>query len=343
MNTIKKILTTGLVTLTLGACGGGGSSSSDGSVSVNTGVFLDSAVKGLTYKTATQSGTTDANGGFKYKDGETVEFYLGTMKLGSAVGASTLYPENIDLSSTTGNQKGIPIARLLQTIDLDSNLDNGIDVSYITKEAIEYANQGGTLGNINPDIAFLYDNTPNFLQFIASDILDHHSIAARTFVGETDARNHLAGTMKKVIGDDLIAGEWRQCDTAVGNPFISYVLIFNSENNTFKAETKSFFDANNLNKCEDGDLQTQTIIPFTQAKGTYSIKNYNIIGDDKVIGVQLNFTETFFSATSGEYYFVIKPNGKLLIPNSSKINEIASTYDITKTPLNPVLWAIKVE
>ncbi|WP_201339907.1 hypothetical protein [Isorropodon fossajaponicum symbiont] len=157
-----------------------------------------------------------------------MEFYLGGMKLGSAVGLGALYPEDIDLSFTTGDQKGISIARVLQTIDFNNNLDDSIiDVSYITEETIEYANQGGALGNTNPDIAFLYGNTPNFLQFFAEDILDHHNILARTFVSETDARNHFAGTVEGVIGGDLIAGEWRQCDTAVGG-LSSYVLTFNT-------------------------------------------------------------------------------------------------------------------
>ncbi|WP_201339906.1 hypothetical protein [Isorropodon fossajaponicum symbiont] len=52
MKNKTKILTTGLLALTLGACGSGSSSSNGGS-DVNTGVFLDSAVKGLTYKTNT--------------------------------------------------------------------------------------------------------------------------------------------------------------------------------------------------------------------------------------------------------------------------------------------------
>ena len=38
--------------------------------SVNTGVFLDSAVEGLYYETATQSGITDMDGTFSYMDGE---------------------------------------------------------------------------------------------------------------------------------------------------------------------------------------------------------------------------------------------------------------------------------
>jgi len=37
-------------------------------------VFIDSAVKGLSYETATQSGVTDVDGTFKYLAGEKVTF-----------------------------------------------------------------------------------------------------------------------------------------------------------------------------------------------------------------------------------------------------------------------------
>jgi hypothetical protein len=40
------------------------------------GMFIDSAVEGLRFETPTQSGFTDANGIFKYINGEAVSFFI---------------------------------------------------------------------------------------------------------------------------------------------------------------------------------------------------------------------------------------------------------------------------
>lgn len=119
-----------IITLTgfLSACGGG-SSNDDGSnlpngSDVKTGQFKDSAVKGLTYETATQSGITDENGTFKYKAGEAVTFKIGAMEIGRAEGKKILYPTHI----TDNKAKAIKIAQVLQTLDKDNNPEKGIDI-----------------------------------------------------------------------------------------------------------------------------------------------------------------------------------------------------------------------
>lgn len=106
--------------LLLSACGGGG-----GESDVKTGYFRDSAVKGLTYKTKTQTGTTDELGGYQYKTGEVITFSLGVLVLGSATASEALYPHNI----AKNYEDSIRIAQLLQTLDIDSNVDNGIDAT----------------------------------------------------------------------------------------------------------------------------------------------------------------------------------------------------------------------
>jgi len=49
---------------------------------VNKGVFLDSAVEGLTYLTNTLSGSTDSNGTFEYRSNELISFYIGDIFIG---------------------------------------------------------------------------------------------------------------------------------------------------------------------------------------------------------------------------------------------------------------------
>lgn len=59
----------------------------------STGVFVDSAVAGVTYTTSSGlSGTTNANGQFSYASGDTASFSIGDVSLGSVTAASLLNP-----------------------------------------------------------------------------------------------------------------------------------------------------------------------------------------------------------------------------------------------------------
>ena len=66
-NKLQYLLLVGLSIIFI-ACGGGSSTTS----STSSGTFIDSKVIGLRYSTATQSGFTDINGAYKYKNGETI-------------------------------------------------------------------------------------------------------------------------------------------------------------------------------------------------------------------------------------------------------------------------------
>ncbi len=106
------------------------------------GVFLDSPVSGLSYSTASFSGKTDSSGYFRYKSGETVTFSIGSLALGSAVGAQVLTP----LSITSGaaavtDQKVTNKLILLETIDEDGNLNNGIQITTAIADIVS-ANAG---------------------------------------------------------------------------------------------------------------------------------------------------------------------------------------------------------
>lgn len=66
-----------LIPFLLTACGGGG------------GGHTDSVVMGMTFTTATQSGTTDSDGRFTYKAGETITFSIGDIVIGETVAAKS--------------------------------------------------------------------------------------------------------------------------------------------------------------------------------------------------------------------------------------------------------------
>jgi hypothetical protein len=136
---MKSIKTLGLslaVISTLGFVGCGGGGSSTPADDTQTGTFVDSPVQGLNYSTATQSGVTDSSGNFKYKTGETVEFKLGTLSLGSVAVSESINP--LDLAGDTGlgsiGTKAKNIAMLLQNLDQNRSNTGSIIISSALKD-----------------------------------------------------------------------------------------------------------------------------------------------------------------------------------------------------------------
>lgn len=97
------------------------------------GVFLDSRVEGLFYTTQTLSGTTDPDGTFLYKQRERVSFYIGYpdgLFLGEADGESVVTPVNLVPGAVdASNQQVQNRLILLQTLDADGDLNNGIQIT----------------------------------------------------------------------------------------------------------------------------------------------------------------------------------------------------------------------
>ena len=122
---------------------GGGSSSSDGgsSPTILSGNFIDSPVEGIEYQTATQNGTTDAQGTFTYQSGEIISFYVGGVFLGSTLGKSVITPiDLVDGATDVYDQVVTNIAQFIQSLDEDENVFNGITISEATISEILASN-----------------------------------------------------------------------------------------------------------------------------------------------------------------------------------------------------------
>ena len=115
------------------------------------GVFVDSTVSGLTYETLTQEGITDGEGTFKYRDGEEVTFYIGTLLLGTAVGQDTITPLDLVGVEMVQNQEVTNICRLLQSLDQDGDISEGIHISRGIADAVSnWANSNTVTFDQNP-------------------------------------------------------------------------------------------------------------------------------------------------------------------------------------------------
>jgi len=122
------------------ACGGGGGgeavvASNPPPAIAGTGQFKDGNVEGLSYRTATRSGTTNASGRFEYQAGETVSFGVGGVTLGSAPARAVVTPLDLVPSSRSDAAAVLNIVRFLMMLDADGNADNGIGISTAVRAA----------------------------------------------------------------------------------------------------------------------------------------------------------------------------------------------------------------
>src|SRR5690554_3046114 len=125
--------------LAVAACGGGGGGSNKGNdpipggggggggndPTVQTGIFVDSPVAGISYKTETRSGVTNAFGEYDYVPGEEVTFFIGGLEFPPVKASGIVTPADIANGNTTLQTN---ILQILQTLDADGDPSNGITI-----------------------------------------------------------------------------------------------------------------------------------------------------------------------------------------------------------------------
>lgn len=156
-----------LAVLMLGFLASGCDDSDDGPV--REGVFLDSAVAGLTYRTATLRGLTDLRGAFPYREGEWVAFSVGNLELGRAAGRAVVTP--LDLTIDGYHQAQHVTANVcvfLQTLDADRNPRNGIEIPEATHRFFKE-------NNMSAQVPFLAD--PQTFRASLHRVMEQHHLA----------------------------------------------------------------------------------------------------------------------------------------------------------------------
>ncbi|WP_077338983.1 DM13 domain-containing protein [Pseudocolwellia agarivorans] len=140
----NKLIPSIVIGLVVSACGGGGDSAPSATPTpppakppvvtpppaptTYTGVFIDSAVEGLTYKTETQEGRTNDKGEFIYQLGEMVTFSIGGISFPPVAVKAQLTPLDIFNTQDLSDQGVVNMLRLLQSLDEDGMPENGIKI-----------------------------------------------------------------------------------------------------------------------------------------------------------------------------------------------------------------------
>jgi len=231
----KKFFSLAGLTLMLSGCGGGNGNGQPAAiptvpapVSVLSGQFIDAVVAGIGYRTATQSGVTDSNGRYNYLEGEQVTFFIGDLAFPPVTAKGIVTPLDIALEGDTTaiitDDMVINVARFLQSLDTDNDLDNGITIS----------------ADLNPanSIDFAADAATFAAAFQAE-------FATTPLIDANTAKNHLQSVLNEMSGTGVT----------------SY-SIFGRINNDTGVEGTWTLLVNGSNLAAEGSLITASLVSF---------------------------------------------------------------------------------
>lgn len=185
--------------LLISACGGGGSSDNSTapvaaapspSPTVYTGLFLDSAVEGLNYTTASTEGTTNSEGEFIYQVSENITFSIGDIQFPEVLADTVITPLNLFNTEDFNQLEVVNILRLLQSLDIDGDADNGIQIS----ETAHTAATGLALDFSSDDFAnqandFIMESGGVYQQLISEEMAVYHFQQTLTTLNEQGIAN----------------------------------------------------------------------------------------------------------------------------------------------------------
>ncbi len=144
------------------------------SSSISTGTFVDSPVEGLTYITASGSGTTNADGEFQYFSGENITFLLGSIELPEIEATSTITPLDIFSTTDTTDTQVVNFSRLLQTLDTNQNQTDGIELDTAGLAATEGLSIDFSSLSFDFDILPVIEAMPDRTELVSSTEAIYH-------------------------------------------------------------------------------------------------------------------------------------------------------------------------
>lgn len=172
------------------------------------GFFIDSPVQGLSYSSASHTGTTDALGRFDYETGETITFSLGDLTLPAVTASKAIHISDL-FSGGLADTATVNLARLLLTLDTDADSDNGIQLSADVTSSVNTS----IIANLNFSSASFDTAVATYLG----------NVTANAFITASEAQTHINETKAEVEG--LLAG--------CGNECVPRVALMESIENVF--------------------------------------------------------------------------------------------------------------
>ncbi|MEZ5651245.1 MAG: kelch repeat-containing protein [Burkholderiaceae bacterium] len=181
----------------MAGCGGGSGTDTSGGNGANdaalSGTLIDSPVAGIGYRTATRTGTTDANGRYHYRPGETVTFFVGNVSLPPVRATGTVTPYDIADSTDPEDPLAINIACFLQSLDADADPANGITIpagaAALATDGIDFNKPSSLFMNNQSLIALVRDANPGARTPVDPQQAYAHLLESIGRISDADRRN----------------------------------------------------------------------------------------------------------------------------------------------------------
>lgn len=212
----KTIISAAVVATFLVGCGGSSGGDGSGEPSTQTGLFIDAAVQGLDYATATENGVTDINGQFLYKNGEEITFSIGYLALPATTASEIITPLELAGTDNIQDPQVLNMVRLLMTLDTDGDPDNGISISQQAKDnaiPVEF-DVPTTEFEANQDV----------LSLITSAGQD---AAVTSLVSTDEATEHFQNSLDEIEAIDTYADFVGMYNFEANDPDPDYTTLFN--------------------------------------------------------------------------------------------------------------------
>lgn len=179
------------------------------------GTVVDSPVSGLRYKSGNHYGITDSAGKYGYLQGESVEFFIGDIRIGHAVTPSArVTPFEM---ANSDPQVALNIARFLQSLDNDAIPANGIHLHdavhpLAADTAVDFSSPDwqddaptnavladGELVALRPDIERLVAQLTSATEAGARDLVSTDAAASHLLLTFGEIINSLAAQAKSLM------------------------------------------------------------------------------------------------------------------------------------------------
>ena len=260
-----------LISSGLYGCKGSDSDHSTVNTDTQKGVFIDSRVSGINYRTDSQVGTTNASGEFQYIAGESVVFNIGDLEFPAVVAAGIVTPKEIAKGNDTLQTN---ILQILQSLDSDGNPENGITIHNEAEEKFSGVSFDLTSEDFDSRVISVLESIGDGL----------------TLVSEADANAHFAAATSLYSQSDL-TGQWNLILAATPS---NEATEFELANNFYAGAGDMLVDENgaytlNTDGEESGSITISKLGVITDTQGSEHLgQHLNTEGD--IISLVFNDT-----------------------------------------------------
>ena len=204
-----------------------------------TGVFVDSPVVNIGYRTETHEGVTNGEGEYEYEAGETVTFFIGDLEFPPTAANGIVTPLDIAGTTDTNDNKVINMVRLLQSLDTDGDLSS-IDIG---DSAADMA------APVTDPVAFFSQSVDDFANDGTVTNLVINAGQPTGLVSVEDAKSHLESSLEDqevaFTKEGGLTGGWlldTSKETGNGTEHFIFLAFDEKTGNYFHVETKEFED-----------------------------------------------------------------------------------------------------